>query len=326
MIGAAVLALALALASPLPALAFDEEVGTLTAAESCEAFVSFRQRRNPDGARLTVGERYAVRGRNQPGGPWLRIELPGVRPTARWVEERCGLAAIADGRSGLRPFFDQDDEGAADPAPPPPPLTALDRAVLAVCGPWGSRPRRAAFRAMLERPELAGELARVRTALDEEPPGRLMDEITRVWFAAGGFRHVFCGEPRADGIAGLHYRGRYLELQEAGVLGLADPSECPREIDPPVFTIGVRFRPTTDGPFRTACPKGYDAALSAADILIAGVRAWRGSTGRRMCLASLGRGRWAVAVLQEEGLRTFYPDASPRCDGGGRPAGCACGS
>jgi hypothetical protein len=38
-----------------------------------------------------------------------------------------------------------------------------------------------------------------------------------------------------------------------------------------------------------------------------------------------GPGYPAVVVVKRDAVRTFYPDATPSCDGGGRAAGCACG-
>ena len=82
-----------------------------------------------------------------------------------------------------------------------PPLDALDRAVLEVCGDWGSRPRARDFRAMLDRPEVAEEVQQLYAALGRSVRGgpvglpRFKDELTAVWFDAGGFKHVFCGEP-----------------------------------------------------------------------------------------------------------------------------------
>lgn len=318
----ALAALLLAAGPTPPAAALEPLRGSFAAEAACEAYVAFRQRRNPDAARLTIGERYELRGRNQAGGDWLQVEVPGAVPAARWVEATCGTAVLLEERrAGLRLLFDHVDEGGDDPAPPPPPLAALDRAVLATCSPWSSRPRRAAFRAMLDRPELTPVLAALAGNGGHE---RLKDELARAWFAADGFRHVFCGEPRADDLAGLHYRGRLLELQEAGLAGLVDPRTCRAEIDPPVYTVGIRYLPPGGGLPRSTCPKSYDAELDAGAILIAGTRAWRAARGDGMCMAALGGGRWAVAVSRDGGLRTFYPDASPRCDDGGRPASCAC--
>lgn len=287
-----------------------------------------------DDARLTVGERYRLLGRNRKHGAWLQVLVPGLEPEQRWVDVRCGTL-VETGRepraSGLQPFFDEVDEGKHDPSPPRPTLTALDRAMLEACGPWGSRPRRGTFRSILDRPELAAELRAVHAALGD--PGRdsrtawdqFKDEVADVWFAADGFAHVFCGEPKPDGLAGLHYRARYLELQEQGLAGLLGTEACSAgEINPPVYTIGVRYRSRPAGPLRSACPKSYASDLGAADLLLAGMQAWRGNRGERMCLIELPGGYHAVAVLTSRGVRTLYPDSTPRCDDGRRPASCAC--
>jgi hypothetical protein len=324
--------LAAATLVPEPAAAFVELSGELVATDACEAYRGFRRRANPDGARLVPGERYRVEGGNREDGAWLQVVLPGAEPARRWVEARCGtLLTPGAAASGLMPFFDEIDSGADDPAPPPPPLDAFDRAVLEVCGPWGSRPRRGAFRAMLDRPELAAELRRLRDTLDGDrlAPDRFKDQLADTWFDAGGFAHLFCGEPRPNELAGLHYRGRYLELQRLGLAGRADAADCRvGEVEPPVYTMGVRYRLPGGGPPHLACPKGYAHDLGAADLLLVATRAARAARGAVMCLVelrpSVGAPYFAVVVSRDGAVRTFYPDASPRCDDGAQPAACAC--
>ncbi|WP_407891223.1 EndoU domain-containing protein [Scytonema sp. NUACC26] len=47
---------------------------------------------------------------------------------------------------------------------------------------------------------------------------QFLEDLTNIWFNVKGFDHVFCGEPVAGGsIDGLHYVGRYVELQEKGL-------------------------------------------------------------------------------------------------------------
>lgn len=322
--------LASCLLAAAPAAAFEELAGELVAKEPCEAFASLRRQANPDAAKLAPGQRYRVLGRNRRDGEWLQVLLPERRPAERWVDEDCGtLKADGPPATGLRPFFDEVDAGRDDPAPPPPPLSTLDQAVLELCGPWGSRPKRQAFRARLDDPALAPAVARIFAAVQG---GRgdletFKNRLTDIWFARHAFAHVFCGEPRGDELGGLHYRGRYLELQEQGIAGLASPRECrANEVEPPVYTIGVRYRPPDGGPLRTACPKGYAYDLDAEALLTVATRAsaaLRDRRGEAMCLAQIGPYA-AVVVAQDGKLRTFYPDITPRCDDGGRPASCAC--
>ncbi|MFO1071461.1 MAG: EndoU domain-containing protein [Geminicoccaceae bacterium] len=332
-----------------PAAAFEPLSGELVAGSACEAFVGFRRQTNPDGLRLEAGRHYVVQGRNRPDGDWLQITVPGATPSERWVERGCGpvMAAAAaapapapeapaaspppaSAAPGLRPFFDAKATGRDDPSPPPPELGPLDQAVLAVCGPWGSRPHRADFRAMLDRPDLAPVVARLAASLPDGSGSlaRRKELLADAWFGRGGFAHVFCGEPRAAGLGGLHYAGRYLELQQAGLAGLASRAECrAADIAPPVYTICVRYRDPDQGDWRLACPKGYALDLDAEAILTAASRAWgglRGARGESMCLASLPSGAEAVVVVKGGAIVTFYPDATPRCDGGGPPKSCAC--
>jgi hypothetical protein len=327
------------LAGALPAAtphAFETLRGDLVAAQGCEAFQSFRKRTNPGGVRLEVDRRYKVLARNQAGGEWLQVLVPGTEPAQRWVEESCGQLVTAGPRArDLLPFFDDVDDGPGDPSPPAPSLDALDRAALDVCGAWGSRPRAQTFRAMLDRPELQGELGRIQEALGgaAAPLPRFKDELTSVWFGAGGFVHVFCGEPEPEKLGGLHFRGRYLELQEQGLAGLAGEAECPgAEIEPPVYTFGVRYRLPGSRALRTDCRKGYAHDLGAGDLLIQATMAYeanRRAADAEMCLheiATPGAPAYlAVVVVRDDAVRTFYPDATPACDGGGHPAGCLCG-
>ncbi len=320
------------------ASAFEDARGELTATRTCEAYVSFRKLTNPDDRHLVQGTRYQVLGRNRADGEWLQLLLPDAEPRQRWVAADCGTldaAASAAAPPGLRPFFDEDASGPDDPTPPPPPLDIFDRAVLNLCGAWGSRPRAREFRAMLDRPELRPDLDRLYAdlahAVHAGPVAlpRFKDELTAVWFDAGGFRHVFCGEPLVDDLGGLHYRGRYLELQEQGLAGLMATGECrATTIQPPVYTVGVRYLLPGTTTFATACPKGYAYDLGARDLLVAATRAFRQRQRGGMCLAEVegsdGLVHTAVLVVQNDAIRTFYADATPACNGGGPLSRCRC--
>jgi Bacterial EndoU nuclease len=339
----AVAALLLAVGGPAAAQVPIE--GELRAASACPAYVGFRNRTNPDGARIEPGGTYRVVGLNKEGGEWVRVVVPGASPAERWVERACGALAGADDEAAavrpvgrrFRPFFDtRDGPDRPDTTPPPPPLDVFDRAVLEVCGGWGSRPRRAAFRAMLDRPELAADVAAVRERLGERGgrPEAFKDALAELWFAADGFAHVFCGEPDGREVGGLHYRGRYLQLQELDLAGPLTPAEClTTEVEPPVYTLGIRFLTPDGEDVREDCPKGYAYDLGARDLLAEATGAWLASRGRsgRQCLAEVGegRGRYLAALVRDrEGgaIRTFYPDATPSCDGGGPASRCLCGS
>jgi hypothetical protein len=333
----------------LPACAYYELSGVSVADGRCPAMDSIRRETNPGGVLTVPGERYIVRGLNKEGGTFVHVELPRAVPPTRWVSLACGKLSRDAGEpaplgpskagepaSGFRPFFDEDDRP-NDPTPRPPRLSPFDRAVLRACGAWGARPSQAAFRAMLDDPAQAGEVERIYQALDGSVLGprrdapRFKDELATVWFKEDGFRHVFCGEPSGGAIGGLHFHGRYLQMQEEGWGGLA--SRCAgAETAPPIYTFGVSFRGPR-GQRRTACPKGYALNLDAADILIEGTKALKlmlpRSSGKAMCLHRIAkpndRPYLAVFVIKSGAVRTFYPDASPSCDRERPAENCLCG-
>lgn len=251
---------------------------------------------------------------------WLLLLLLAAGPACAQDFRAQDFRAQDFGAQDFQPFFDDQTRTGIDPTPPAPRLGPLDRAVLAVCGDWGAHPRRQDFRAMLERPELAAEIATLRLAAGASAPG-FADRLTAAWFDAGGFAHVFCGEPGARSLGGLHYQGRYLEMQERGWGGIA--TDCRRaEIVPPVYTIGVAYR-APGGHVARDCRKGYALGLDAGALLAAGFRALGRGNRDRMCLTTLPQGYSAVAVIRRGAIRTFYPDATPHCDGGA--TACPCG-
>jgi Bacterial EndoU nuclease len=330
----------------LPASAYFKLSGMFVADRECQAMDSIRQETNPGGVLTVPGQRYTVRGLNKEDGRYVHIEIPDAEPPTRWVKRDCGKLSRADepdaprtGRgeraAGFLPFFDEEDQP-NDPTPRPPRLTAFDRAMLKVCGDWGARPSKAAFRAMLDDPAQAAAVERIYRALEgavlgpRREPQRFKDELTAVWFNEDGFRHVFCGEPSGDTIGGLHFHGRYLQMQEEGWGGRA--IRCAgAETEPPIYTFGVSYRGPR-GQRRTACPKGYALNLDAADILIEGTKAFklmlpRGS-GKAMCLYRVAKDErpyFAVFVIKSRAVRTFYPDASPSCDRERPAESCLCG-
>ena len=65
--------------------------GTLTATQSCEAFVSKNKRTNPGDVQLSIGQKYAIIEVNKANDPsWYRLTVPDVHPHERWVAENCG--------------------------------------------------------------------------------------------------------------------------------------------------------------------------------------------------------------------------------------------
>jgi hypothetical protein len=328
------------------AAAYVEISGVFIADDRCQALDSIRRETNPGNVLTVPSQSYTVRALNREDGDFVHVDVPNALPRLRWVSLACGeLFRRADEpqrpdepdehATGFVPFFDTDDRP-NDPTPRPPSLNAFDRAMLEVCGDWGGRPTRATFRAALDQPSLAADVDRIYQALDGGVVGprrelaRFKDELASVWFDEAGFRHVFCGEPSGGTIGGLHFVGRYLQMQERGWGGLA--SRCnSTEIAPPVYTFGVRYRIPRGG-LRTACPKGYALNLDASEILIEATKAFKlmlpRTSGKAMCLHKVaeanGRPYLAVFVIKNGAVRTFFPDASPSCDGNRPAEGCLC--
>lgn len=216
----------------------------------------------------------------------------------------------------FQPVFDSLNQGPQDPTPPAPALGPADQAVLEVCGGWGAPVTEAAFRAFLEaQPSLRESM--VATLQGD------LDTLVRAWMGADGFRHILCGEPdqRDDGdwaLGGLHYQGRYLQAQRNGWLGLLQGGCSVVETDPPVYTSGVEFL-TPDGGVGTKCINGYALGLTAPDILLEVTKIFRlardGFGGRsdvcRYRVLDDGNAYYAVFVMRDGAIRTFYPDATP---------------
>ena len=155
------------------------------------------------------------------------------------------------------------------------------------------------------------------------PLRRFKDELTAVWFDAGGFAHVFCGEPRSDQLGGMHYRGRYLDLQEQGIAGLMSGCRVPRHraraaglhrrralsACPAAAHSGPpapRATPTTWEPATCCSPRPRPIANSDGSAMRR--CAWRRSRHRSAMPTS--RWWWFAATRSAPSTRTFRPPAT----------------
>jgi len=59
------------------------------ASDSCEAYQSFRKKTNPDDVHLEEGKFYKILEKNKKKSTY-RIEVKGIKKSARWVSGRCG--------------------------------------------------------------------------------------------------------------------------------------------------------------------------------------------------------------------------------------------
>ncbi len=244
-----------------------------------------------------------------------------------------GGRAAAEGDDRCLPFFDAADNpvtvkvgGKVDITPPAPVLDDFDRAINATCGPPGKVVGADEFKALLAaHPEViariqaftGGRVFAGRPARTEREA--FVDDLTEAWFAVKAFDHILCGEPGAGRgkIGGLHFHGRYLQLQESGAACLMG-NYTQNEVVPGVlYTTGVVMR-LADGRVVRDARKGYGLTLSGEDILKLVTRAFAenpapgaDSTACLLPVRDDGTAFTAVFVRRSAGIRTFYPDATP---------------
>jgi hypothetical protein len=229
----------------------------------------------------------------------------------------------------LPPFFDRIDNPElhhfpngkpVDITPPPPELSEFDRELLQVCGHLGDRVHPKDFKALMKA--FPAILQRIRQAVDGEIfPGRdteveFLEDLTKIWFKRRGFEHIFCGEVRGRKIKGMHYVGRYLQLQELGLAGKLPYNWRDEEVIPGVvYTMGIllRYGQETLVDRRT----GYALITDAIELLIAATQAFKTeSHGKTVCAfsvvdAEVDLSYPAILVKEDNAIVTFYPDATP---------------
>ncbi|MCB2183330.1 MAG: hypothetical protein KQH63_14950 [Desulfobulbaceae bacterium] len=70
--------------------------GTITASQSCEAYVSKNKRTNPDNTKLEKGQGYQIFEVNKTdNSSWYRIRISAANPSERWVAGYCGTIHAA---------------------------------------------------------------------------------------------------------------------------------------------------------------------------------------------------------------------------------------
>lgn len=307
-----------------------------TVTQPCDATLSIRTQRDP--VALTVGQAYTALGENKPAGSTHAfIEFDGER---RWVALNCGRYADDgppsggtddEGGNDCLPFFDDIDNplpvgfgGRADLTPPPPVLDAFDRAVNDLCGAPGHRVPRDAFRTLLrDHTEVLTALRAFtgdRVFADRPAPtdeAAFLNDLADAWFNIHAFDHIFCGEPDPGGqIGGLHFHGRYWQLQQDGLACRLSNDQQAEVVPGAIYTFGARMQ--VGGDSAQSPIKGYGYTLSAMDILKVATRAFlenpttnNQSTACLLDLSDDGKAFVTVFVRRANGIRTFYPDATP---------------
>ncbi len=231
----------------------------------------------------------------------------------------------------LLPFFDNQDNpvpvkyprGAKlDITPSAPVLNSFDKAVLETCGPIGTRVSPNQFKNLLSHyPEVLdeiqeatkGELRRGRRKRQE-----FLQDLTNIWFRKKGFEHIFCGEIYNEkDIGGLHFYGRYLQLQNEKIGGRLPVNPGRQEVVPGViYTMGVVIKQ----PNRTVTDeiKGYGYLTNAKELLVDVTKLFKqqGNTEGACIYQQLDKQTGitfpTVFVRKNNGIITFYPDATPR--------------
>lgn len=232
--------------------------------------------------------------------------------------------------AGSVPFFDNINNpvsglaygSPADVTPLIPTLNNFDTAVTDLCGQPGTFVSPSNFQTMMNSNPTV--LANIQQYVGGSLiPGRtsnadFLADLTNVWFNVDGFEHIFCGEPVAGGsIGGLHFVGRYVELQQKGLAGRLSNNTSREEVNPnTVYTMGVVMKVSNST--AQSSIKGYAYTLSAEEILSIATLAYKNnpntSSTNTVChwtVTDEGKTFKTVFVRREGGIRTFYPDATP---------------
>lgn len=330
---------ALVLATSASAQVYFSQANEFVLDRACDAVTSIKKHSNI--STLAAGQIFPALGTNREPNPTHAYLQIGAEK--KWVELSCGhysklpTATETEAPSATivanncLPFFDNSNNpvklknGLADITPPAPSLDTFGQAVNAVCGSAGTKVSPEAFKQMLRNHSEV--LARIKSFTQDKVfanrpaktnPEDYLHDLTEAWFAVHAFEHIFCGEPEANGpIGGLHYVGRYLQLQQTGEACRMDNLRQNEVIPNVLYSMGVimRFGNYT----ARSSIKGYGLTLSAEDLLKLGTRAFaeNPTESRDKTLACLlpvqdeGQNFTTVFARRNSGIRTFYPDATP---------------
>jgi hypothetical protein len=272
------------------------------------------------------------------------IQLQPAKKLSRRIASRVTLLVLA-GLLGMQntapaqsqpaakllPFFDNVSNPVPvgfprgqklDITPPPPLLNSFDQAVLKICGPIGTRVTPNKFKQLLS--SYPNVLQKLQTDSGGElRPGRknkieFLEDLTDIWFKNRGFEHIFCGEIKsANDIGGLHFYGRYLQLQNEGIGGRLPNNQRREEVVPGViYTMGVVIqqgnRTITD------VIKGYSYLSNAQEMLLDATKIFKlQGNSEGACIFNVrdqdtGTVFPKVFVRRQKAIVTFYPDATPQ--------------
>jgi hypothetical protein len=312
--------------------------------QNCEAYGSLKKQTNASA--LRVGSAYIAYAENKDANATHALIDVDNHNTNKWVALSCGHYVDTPNHTNAAPapeprpkpanqclaFFDNEnnavklkDGQAADITPPAPSLNVFDKAVVAACGAAGKTVSANEFRELLRaHPEVlkhiqsftAGKVFADRPAATTSEA--YLNELTEAWFNVQAFNHIFCGEPKANGpVDGLHFIGRYVQLQNSGEACRMDNYRQNEVVPGVLYSMGMIVHLPNGGTARSSI-KGYGLTLNAEDILKSATKAFsenptssQSSTACLLPTTDDGKSFTSVFVRRYNGIRTFYPDATP---------------
>lgn len=235
--------------------------------------------------------------------------------------------------SGINPFFKTEEYSKCGTLPSPPLLNEFDKAVLDVCGDWGSTPGVEDFKNILNEEKYKEYVDELYQKLDHQvftPNADLetfKNELAELWFNRDGFTHIMCGQPKLGRLGGMHFFGRYLQAQENKWVGRYYDDDLTDEVSDKVFTIGVMFK-NVNGQLVVDPRKGYDF-LHANEIILHATSAYKGLSQNsqlaeqrnRHCLYG-NEDVTYVFVARKNSIVTFFADLTPNCRRGETECSC----
>ncbi len=337
--------------------------GTFTATQACPATQRINDS-NPDNTQLEVGEIYNSLGFNNQQGQFIQLR---VGSDLLWVSADCGTFQPSsspiispDGNGGSRQeqetlalFFDNNNNPVdvdfppgtqKDVSPSPPNLEPFDERVLDICGEqFDASVDRSKFEQLMK--DFPDVLEDLQNAVGGElKPGRRTDDkfredLTDIWFASDGFKHIFCGEKDGTSIGGLHFVGRYKELQDKNIArllrreGFGRKDTVEEVVDGVIYTMGAAILDESGAIVASHRVKGYPLVRNAQELLLDATTAYKIFRVPRnprednpACLYTISDPAapsfQALFVRKGDGIRTFFPDATPDTSGSNNDGSC----